>query len=78
MGLSGFGVLIAGIRRRQRLSRLLMVVFLTLGAAGLAGCGCPVTSYKQYPITITASSVIAGPPSATAVTVLYVAKPGSN
>lgn len=78
MGLSGFGVLLAGIRRRKKLSQLLLIVFLTMGTVGLAGCGCPVDSYKNYVITVTASSVNGGPPDASAQALLQVAKKGSN
>lgn len=77
MGLSGLGAIVAGLRRRKSLARLLMVLFVVLGTIGLSGCGCPVSSYKSYQVTVTASSVNGGPPNATATTALYVAKKGN-
>ena len=74
--LTGLGVLFAGIRRRKTLGtqkmRLLLLIVCTLGILGLAGCGCPNTTFKTYTINITGTSLSFPAPAQTTSVVLSV------
>ena len=74
--LTGLGVLFAGIRRRKTLGtqkmRLLLLIVCTLGILGLAGCGCPSTTFKTYTINITGTSLSFPAPAQTTTVVLSV------
>ncbi len=78
MQLGGLGLFASGVRRRKKLGNrfhLLMLLALSLMVMGLTGCGCPSTAYHVYPITITGTSVLGGPPPSSALVYLYVALP---
>ncbi len=74
--LTGLGVLFAGIRRRKTLGtqkmRLLLLIVCTLGILGLAGCGCPSTTFRTYTINITGTSLSFPAPAQTTTVVLSV------
>ncbi len=74
--LTGLGVLFAGIRRRKTLGtqkmRFLLLIVCTLGILGLAGCGCPNTTFKTYTINVTGTSLSFPAPAQTTSVVLYV------
>ncbi|CAN5684006.1 hypothetical protein BH10ACI4_BH10ACI4_38790 [soil metagenome] len=59
--LTGFGVLLAGFRRRRKLptqqKRLLLTLFFTIGILGLMGCGSSVTALTSYTVNITGTSL---------------------
>ena len=74
--LSGFGFLFAAITRRKRLGtarlRLLLVILCSLGVLGLAGCGCPSSTFKTYTVTITGVSPTGAAPTASTSVLLSV------
>jgi MBG domain (YGX type)/Bacterial Ig-like domain (group 3) len=74
--LTGLGVLFTGFRRRKTLGtqkmRLLLIIVCTLGILGLAGCGCPSTTFKTYTINVTGTSVTFAAPAQTTSVVLSV------
>lgn len=77
--LGGFGILLAGIRRRRTVSprrmRLLALLVCSLGLFTLAGCGCPNTAFKTYTINVTGTSVNGNAPTQTTSVVLSVGLP---
>ena len=74
--LGGFGVLLAGLRRRRtvKAKHLLLVLFFSFGLLGLAGCGA-TPAYHIYPVTVTGTSVGGGPAPASATMYLAVGTP---
>jgi sugar lactone lactonase YvrE len=73
MQLSGAATLLAGgLRRRKKESlwkRLLFLIPLVLLIVGISGCGCTVTQFATYPITITGSATSIGTPLTETTTV---------
>jgi hypothetical protein len=74
--LTGFGVFIAGLRRRKKIApqkmRLLAVILFSLGILGLTGCGCPPTVFQTYTINITATSISSTAPTQSTSVLLSV------
>jgi MBG domain-containing protein/Big-like domain-containing protein/centrosomal CEP192-like protein/NHL repeat-containing protein len=74
--LTGLGVFFAGLRRRKKLGpqkmRLLAIVLFSLGIMGLAGCGCPSTTFQTYTINITATSASSTAPAQSTSVILSV------
>ena len=74
--LTGLGVFLTGcFRRKGRLAsgkRLLLLLFLTLGALGLSGCGCFTSAYQVYTVTVTGTSSVIGTTPQTATVTLTV------
>jgi hypothetical protein len=78
MGLSGLGVFAFGARRRKRRQKTtFLLVLLGLLMVGLAGCGCPTSSFKTYSVTITGTSVNGGPAASSAAVSITVATPAN-
>ncbi|ADV81295.1 Ig-like domain repeat protein [Terriglobus saanensis] len=76
MGLSGLGVFAFGARRRRRGQKnMLLFVLIGLVMVGLAGCGCPTSSFKTYSVTVTGTSVNGGPAASSATVSITVATP---
>ena len=74
--LTGLGVFFAGIRRRKKLGtqqmRLLAIILFSLGILGLTGCGCPSTTFQNYTINVTATSVSFPAPAQSTSVILSV------
>jgi hypothetical protein len=73
--LTGIGVFFAGLRRKKpgtQQMRLLAVILFSLGILGLAGCGCPSTTFQTYTINITATSVSSTAPAQSTTVLLSV------
>ncbi len=73
---TGFGVFFSGFTRRKKLGtqtmRLLAVLLFSLGILGLAGCGCPSTTFQTYTININANSVSFTAPAQSTSVILSV------
>jgi len=69
--LGGIGMLFIWRRRlNPRNIRLLLVCLAAVGMMGMAGCGCPNSAFKSYPITITGTNITT--PSASTTVILSV------
>jgi hypothetical protein len=74
--ITGFGVFIAGLRRKKlgtQKIRLLAVILLSFGILGLAGC-CFNTSFQTYTVSITGTSVSFTTPAQSTSVFLSVGK----
>jgi hypothetical protein len=71
MEFGGFGLMLAGVAKRKRKTgrlstmRRLMLICLSVGVLGMAGCGCISTVYQTYTINITGTAVNANAPTQT-------------
>ena len=78
---TGLAALFTAIRRRKtidtRKMRFLILLVLSLGVLGLAGCGCINTAFNTYTITITGTSVAGTAPSASTSVILTVGLPNN-
>ncbi len=73
--LTGLGVFFAGFRRRKlgtRKMHLLTVILFSLAILGLTGCGCPSTTFNNYTIVITGTSVNSSAPAQSTSVILSV------
>ena|GEM_PF-2244016 len=74
MQLGGLGMMMAGFRRRRRFAgrHWMLLALMTLGLLGLAGCGCPTTTYHTYPVVVSGTNTPGGASQASATVYLGV------
>jgi hypothetical protein len=81
--LSGYGIFLAGLVRpgrrrsrkpdRSRGGRLVLLILLSSGILGMAGCGCFTSAFQVYTVVVTGSTTVPGTATQTVSITLTVA-----